>query len=399
MSRKPAESGRIAPTRPNSASMESGRERWKHLHAIIDIKVAAISFLVTMAVVVSVLAFANHAIDDAVRRLVLDVTHEDVAEDSGANDALLRAHIASHPDPEVQEIAIVGASYVATFYETDPSARMYRLLEKRLSADTGNNWHAVNLASPGYDVWSYFFMARLLRVRRPPQVLIVSLDALRPKGRNRHLVLNGGDALSQFSAEELADAVPRRQLALFRTEASLQERVRPYTRWLETLTGLRRLARAVEPLSRAVATRITGRDLLNDNELTPDGHHKSWRERPAALARIQKMQRERPRLDRMDDQTVKDLDRLGRELAACRRSGIRVLVVTMPKNPAVPIDFAATHERLDRWAEQYGLEFHDYWNSGIVPDTDFADTGHFFGGGCRIMADELSRLVARETGR
>ena len=377
----------------------TGKTRWEAVKAAIDTRIAALSFAVVLASSLIVLSAFQAQIDDAINGFVKRTTHEDVEEDSGANDALLRAYVASRPQPGTREIAIVGASYAAGFHEPDPSLRVYSVLQRRLVRETGAAWRVANLASPGYDGWSYFFMSRLLRLRRPPQVMIVSLDVLRPMGRNRHLVLNGGRHLAEFSAAELEPVVARNQQTLFRAEASLLERVRPHTGFLETLTHLRRLARAAAPLLRSVAGRITGRSLDARNELTPEGRRKSWREVPGARAQIEAMRHAPPRVETFGHDTREDLALLGAELAACRKAGIRVIVVVMPRNPAVPFDNRSVHDLLSEWAARHGLEFHDYSRSGIVPDRYFSDTGHFFGQGCAIVADELATLVLAGTTR
>ena len=85
-----------------------------------------------------------------------------------------------------------------------------------------------------------------------------------------------------------------------------------------------------------------------------------------------------------------------REVERCREQGIRVILTSMPLNPAVPQYPGRLGEYVRESAARHGLEFHDYWTSGIVPTEYYFDNGHFFGEGCRIVADELAKLIVAD---
>ena len=90
---------------------------------------------------------------------------------------------------------------------------------------------------------------------------------------------------------------------------------------------------------------------------------------------------------------LRHLDLLGGELARCSGTGIRVIVISLPQNPAVRHDCTAADRLLAGWAARHHLELDRYWNSGLVPTTHFVDTEHFDGDGADIVAAVLAGRI------
>ena len=201
------------------APEQMGRLRWEQLKERWDVGVAAAAFTVTFAALVLVLNLAHRPLHALVRSTVLEFTREDIDEDSGTTDSLVRAHLAGAREPGRREVVLLGASYTASSFETDPSQRVHRLLQERLERTTDQDWACVNLAHSGYDIWSAFYIARLLREGRRPDYLVVSFDTFVHKARSRNLVLNTGTAVDRFTREELSSVVSANRQLLYRAEA------------------------------------------------------------------------------------------------------------------------------------------------------------------------------------
>ncbi|MBP7146424.1 MAG: hypothetical protein KBD01_02680 [Acidobacteria bacterium] len=375
--------------------------RWEALKRRVDVRLAAAAFAVTFLALAVAFNVAAPRLHDAVRSAVLALSHEDIDADSGSTDSLVRAHLARTARPGTREVVLLGASYTASSFETDPSRRLHRLLCARLEHTTGADWDCENLAHSGYDTWCNFYIARLLRERRRPDYLVVSFDTFVHKVRSRHLVLNTGDSVGLFTADELASVVPRNRQPLYRAEARGVAVVRAWAPAFETLERARRTEEGLAAAAGWLASRV--RDGRWDTPLLdyvhPDGRRKSWREMRSALSRVERMKARPVRPDAIGPVVRDDMELLGRELAALEAAGTRVLVLTMPKNPQIVYEFEAHRAALEDWAVRYGIEFHDYWTSGIIPDRWFADTGHFFGEGCAIMADRIGGWIEQEEAR
>jgi hypothetical protein len=88
-----------------------------------------------------------------------------------------------------------------------------------------------------------------------------------------------------------------------------------------------------------------------------------------------------------------EYDMLFAELERCQQAGIKVIVLSMPRNPVVKQLLGPMPDCVSQAAARHNVAFHDYWLSGKIPDQYYLDYGHFFGRGTEIMADEIAHLI------
>lgn len=380
----------MTPRPAGPAPEELGRLRWERLKQRWDVRAAAAAFVATFAALVLLLNLAHRPLHALVRATVLELTRENIDEDSGTTDSLVRAHLAGARTPGAGEVVLLGASYTASSFEPDPAQRVHRLLEERLERTLGRDWSCANLAHSGYDIWSSFYIARLLREERRPDVLVVSFDTFVHKARSLNLVLNTGPAIGRFSRSELSGVVPVQRQWLYRAEAPAVALARRLLPAFETLERARRVQEGIAPVLRSLAR---GAPTAWPDHLHPDGRRKSWRELPAARARLERIAAAGPLVERVDPRARQDLELLGRELARLQAAGTRVLALTLPKNPRIRWEFDEPSALLREWSARHGIEYREDWTSGLIGDEWFADTGHFFGPGCAVVADRIADWI------
>ena len=197
-----------------------------------------------------------------------------------------------------------------------------------------------------------------------------------------------------LSASELARVIPINRLPQFWGEARAKICFDKALPFIESIRRGRPRS-VVSGALRAVFRRARGEagGIPMPGTRHPDGRMKSWREMPEAQARLEALQTRPPQRPDLAPGWRTDLELLGRELAECQDDGIKVVALTMPKNPAIQHDFSVPAAYLSDWSRRYRIEFRDYWASGLIPEEDFVDTGHFVGKGAAIVADRLAGLV------
>ena len=395
MADKSADSGAPVGSR-NRDFFESGEGaimHWKRITRVADFRAAFAAFLI-VALGAAVAANMNFV---AVRSCCLAASaiagNPGAFRENGPTDFLSNRYLEGKIETSSATVVILGASYTHTSADRDPRRRLAARLQKRLNARSRGRYRVMSFAEDGYTNWSNFYLARKLRLARQPDVLIVGLDAFSRKPRDKNLFLNSGGGWGIFSARELAPVVQQNRLLLFECESKA-------SRWLMRIFPSLEFARVaalgggIRKLVIAAAEIIRGApaDEVVSGYKRPE-MPASWRKSKSAQMKIKAVNDAGGIKIDLDEDAREDLEHLGAELAECKKAGIKVLVLTMPKNPAVKYDFADAHEYLTGWAARYGIPFHDYWTSGIVPDEYYVDTGHFFGQGAVIMARETARLL------
>jgi len=364
--------------------------------------VAAIVFVAVVAAACLILGASSNTIERFYYAMNIAVNHRDMRSLNGLGDFLAQDYLSGERVPDTLECVILGSSYTASSLDSDPSEKIEGRLSSKLSNLTGERWKCVNLATNGAVTWSYFYIARLLRKHRPPDVLVVSLDVPGRSDRNAAFVLDLGLKPGDMAASELAFAVPINRQPLYVSEANLKK-------WLRENTAF---FKAWNYASFSYPTRENIRAWINyavafskcetplvayPSSMHADGTPKSWKELPVNRARIEKMKREGYEHG-WNTLMQTEFELLFDELDQCRKEGIRVVVTSMPFNPEVPQRMAPLIEYVAESTARRGLAFHNYWVSGIIPTEYYVDNGHFFGEGCRIMADELAKIIVSSDG-
>jgi hypothetical protein len=384
-------------TGSRDSSLEGWELHWESVKRAVDIRAASVGFaLVVVCTGICLSLFADH-VESYFYSMNIAVKHRDLRYFNSYGDFLLQNYLNEQPVEDEKECVLLGASFIASTHEPVQENTIQGQLEKRLCELTGEKWRCVSLAASAAVTWCYFYEARLLRLHRPPDALIVSLDGQDARVRNMHLVLDMGVLQGDLTIGELAFALPLNRQPLYVCEANVEKWLRDnlalfrawnyatYSRPTRTDFGLW--------LSHLYAT-VRGVEMpaVLEPDLHVDGTPKSWMEIPVNKARIELMKKDGHKLY-WDEKLPSELELLFDELDRCREQGIRVIVTALPLNPAVPQHPGRLGEYVAESTTRHGLEFHGYWQSGIVPTEYFFDNGHFFGEGCRIMADELAGLV------
>lgn len=372
---------------------------WRRVQQQVDLRAAAACFLLVVALAGLGLSFGADRIERFYYDMSIAVNHRDVRQINLQDDQLLQQYLHGKPTPGVNECVILGASLSATAHDQDPRQRLQGRLETKLDQLTGEKWQCTNLATDSAVTWTYFYNARLLRLYRPPKVLVLGLDSTFPRDRNPQLVLNVGKHDGDLSPAELSYAVPYNRQLLYVSEANARKWLRdntPFFRALSFATFSYPMRREVVPWLRFLKSQLFGAPATaisaTDNS-TFASAPKSWREVPGNKARIEYYQATGGVPQPLDARMPAEFDMLFAELQRCQEAGIKVIVVSMPRNPAVKQLVGPLQELVTQTAQKHNVAFHDYWLSGLIPDQYFLDYGHFFGRGCEIMADEIARLI------
>jgi hypothetical protein len=375
---------------------------WQRVRERVDLRAAALCFLLVVALALAGLGFGATRIERFYYAMNIAVNHRDVRQLNLQDDQLLQAYLRTKPTPGVNECVLVGASLTATAHDQDPAQRLQGRLQSKLARQTGERWLCTNVATDSAVTWTYFYNARLLRLYRPPKVLVVGIDINFPRDRNSQLVLNLGVRDHDLSPAELSYAVPYNRQLLYVSEANAQ-------RWLRDASGAFRALhfaafstptrRDVAQWLRFLAGQATGAPAPSLSAASnPAGANapKSWREVPGNKARIEYYQANGGVPQPWDARMAAEYDLLFAELERCQEAGIKVIVVSMPRNPAVKHLIQPMQECVTQAAAKHHVAFHDYWLSGKIPDQYFLDFGHYFGPGTAVMADEIARLITAE---
>ena len=352
-----------------------GRERhWQNLQRWIDMRAAAaacLTIIVAILVLISMRASQLELFYYDVNRVV---NHRDLHYLDSLADTLLQDYLSQPAPPGRPECVLLGASFTAGADEPLPGRRLQDQLQPLLQQRDGRDWLCSNLAANGNVLWTMFYCARELRLHRPPQVLVVSLDTAYPRDRNLMVVLNLGVRPGELSPAELAPAVAYNQQPLYTSEANLK-------RWLREQTALFRgwnFAAYSYPTAQNIGAWVsfTLRRLrglpppsgLYSSSMHADGTSKNWREMPLSRARIEAIQHSAGAGLFWDDRVPAELDQLFAELKRCQEQGIRVVLLSMPKNPVLNVRESPLPEYARRAAARDGLEFHDFWASRLIPE-------------------------------
>ncbi len=204
MSAGPAERPRPAPADPEEAAYRF----WRGLASRVAPGPALWGFGLTLAAATILLNAWHGPFERVLRAANVAVRGVDVFADTGPGAFLLRDYLSERSLAGQPEVVVLGASLAATSAESDPRRRLDQALAQALSARSGRPWRGFNLASNDYNLWSSFFVTRLLRLERRPDVLVVSLDLFGPSKANTGLVLAAGSRLRHFSSAELLPAIP-----------------------------------------------------------------------------------------------------------------------------------------------------------------------------------------------
>ncbi len=376
--------GANPPARAPATDPEEATHRfWRGLASWVEPRAALWGFASALVVLALVASAESGPLERALRAANLAERGIDVFQESSSGAYLLKDELSAAGEPERPEVALLGASLMAATGEPDPRRRLGPALSQALRSRSGRSWRVVDLASDGYDNWSSFFIARLLRLGRRPDVLVVGLDAFEPTGANGDLILAAGTHLREFSSAELLPALAFNRQPLYRGEAAA-------TAWFNARLPFLEVLRRARPRGL-----LFGAVSLARRGFRPAAPPRpvSWERSPGVKALIAAIAAQGPVSPRIGATGLRSLDLLGAELARCRLAGIRVLVVTLPKNPVLAWNFAATDRALDEWAARYHLELDTYWDSAPVPTSHFVDNSHFDGEGARIMAGILAGRI------
>jgi len=376
------------------------KSHWERIRRTVNVRIAALVFALAVISVLCILNANEQTAREYCFKINKQINYRDLSELNEFGDFLLQDYLSGKSQPGDKELVILGASFAATSLDPQPSQRLHSTLERALFQQAGEQYSCVNLATPGYNNWSLMYVARLLRMRRPPHTMVVSLDAFPESDRNLHLLLNTGGGLGLLTSRELAAEVPLNRQLLATVEAKLlhglETRV-PFVSALNYLEHSYPKKDSFIPWLKLTFPQLFGGKVESvPSGRHPDGTPKAWREIPEHVARIEFETQQGIRKREITAAAALDLELLGHELAQCQAQGINVLVVTMPRNLARPLDATEANAWLDDWAKHYGLEFHSYFTSGLIPDQYYHDSGHFFGQGNEIMGQELARLITQE---
>jgi hypothetical protein len=383
---------------------DGAHAHWERVKQRVDVRVAAVVFFCALAAFVVLVQFNA----DALIQFYYDVNREvnfcDMTELNEYGDYVLQDYLAGERGDADVEAVILGASYTATSDDPRPEWRLHRCLERQMEQATGEDWEIANLASNGFCPWSFFYVTRLLRERRPPDVLVLGLDAVYVNERNRHLILAVGADPREVSFRELCGVLPVNQVPLYASEGNLLNWLRSHIAYFKAFAYMQTSHPKWDTIERWLQFargRLEGREveLALPGNRSPDGRHKSWSEIHESRVRLERLVEQGDNLSQLTPRRAANLELLGRELRQIQDEGTRVLIVTLPRNPLVPLDVGEIRGQVADWAARYGLEFHDYWTSGLIPDKYFKDTGHFFGEGCEIMAETIKDLLVAKEGR
>lgn len=379
---------------------EAGAQvHWERLKLRISVPAASTTFFVLALAAIVSLSLGSKWCREFYYAVNRAVNYSDMHELNEYGDYVLQEHLAGSPNSG-RECVLLGASYTACSNDPDPRDRLQGPLGGDLEARAPGPipWEVTNLATNGYDTWSLFYVTRLLRMHRRPDVLIVSLDILRESDRSVHLFLDVPPSDAEFTKRELEPVVPLNNQLLYVSEARLQRVLRDHLPGFKAFAFLSTSYPKKENIRRWLeftAAYLQGKqaNLEPPANRHADGTHKSWQELPEARRIMERRIKTGSVIPQPSPAARHNLELLGTELAAIQAAGTQVIVVTMPRNPVVPLDPNGVDVVLDEWAERHGLEFHNYWTSGLIPTEDYVDTGHFLKGGSEIMAREIADLV------
>jgi hypothetical protein len=382
-----------------TAKREGWELHWKRVQQRVDLRAAALAFLAVVALAAVGLGFGAQRIERFYYGMNIAVNHRDVRLDNMRDDRLLQAYLRGKPAPGVNECVLLGASLTATAHDRDPRQRLQGRLETKLEQLTKAKWQCTNLAADGAVTWTYFYNVRLLRLHRPPQVLVVGLDLNDPRDRNLRLLLNVGVAGHDLAPAELSFVAPYNRQLLYISEANAQ-------RWLRDNTGLfKALSFATMCFPQRSGAKRWLRFLVSDvlgkpapaasspDGISAAGAPKSWREDPSNKARIEYFRANGGVPQPWDERMPAEYDLLFAELQRCQEAGIKVIALSMPRNPALPHLLGPMTDCVSQAAQRHHVAFHDYWLSGKIPEQYFLDSAHYFGQGCEIMANEIAQLI------
>ncbi len=378
---------------------ECWERHWERVRQHVDLRAAALCFTLIVVLAAAGLGFGAARIERFYYEMNTTVNHRDVRQLNLQDDELLQGYLRSAPTPGMNECVLVGASLTATAHDRNPAQRLHGQLQRQLEQRTGERWQCTNVATDSAVTWTYFYNARLLRLYRPPKVLIVGIDINAPRDRNSQLVLNVGVRGHDLTPAELSYAVPYNRQLLYVSEGNAK-------RWLRENTGVFRALhfaafsypkrRDILPWLRFLTSQITGAPALKAVSTGPavtSDTPQSWRDVPGNKARIEYYQAHGGVPQPWDARMAAEYELLFAELARCQAAGIRVIVVSMPRNPAVQHLIGPMQDCVTQAAARHQVEFHDYWLSEKIPDQYFLDFGHYFGRGTEIMAGEIAGLI------
>lgn len=390
-------------TRDRAKSQLEGWElHWLSIKRNLDLRAAAITFLCVVVVTAIGLGYGERQVERFYYAMNIAVNHRDVRYDNMRDDRLLQAYLRAKPAPGYSECVLLGSSLTATAHDQDPRQRLQGWLEAKLDQKTGEKWRCTNLAADGAVTWTYFYNARLLRLYRPPKVLVLGLDLNSPRDRNLRLLLDVGVRDSDLTPAELSYVAPYNRQLLYVTEANAQ-------RWLRDNTAIYRslsYATLCFPKYKSALRwfRFLSSYLIGSLRDTPElsGSNiirdtpKSWRESPSNKARIEYYRASGGVPQPWDDRMPAEYELLFTELQHCQEAGIQVVVVSMPRNPAVQHLLGPMQNCVMQAAAKHHVAFHDFWLSQIIPDQYYLDSAHFFGRGSEIMGNEIAQLIVAQ---
>ncbi|MCD6119664.1 hypothetical protein J7K50_07500 [bacterium] len=375
---------------------------WERVKARVNVRLAAVVFcivLVSAVIIIQVFAGAFIGFYYDVNR---EVNYKDMTALNDAGDLLLQDYLASEKEADAKECVIIGASYVAAGIDPLPGDRIQGKLERRLEEATGEEWSCTNLASDGLVTWCYFYLARILRLRKPPDLMIISIDTMYPNDRSGQLLLNVGASFKEITPLELRYAVPLNNVLLYVGEANYKKWLRDKIAFFKAInymswsypkrTNLK--SWTVFLFARLFQREVSG--LEPPAYINPNGTPKSWREIPGNKAVIDFFNRTGGMENELKGWMIEEFELLFTELVECEEAGIRVILVTMPRNPAMEHHLDEVQDYLSEATTRYNLQFRDYWPSGTIPEDCYYDYGHFIGAGNDIMAEEILKLYLED---
>ena len=389
------------PARPAAPAppTEGWELHWQALKRLLDVRLLAATCAVCVVIAFAALALNVGEVRAFYYDMNFEVNHRDLHELNSLGDIMLQDYLRDGNAADGRDCVIIGASIVATSYDIDPLKRLHRRLQAQLREQTAEDWQVTNLATNGAVTWSNFYIARLLRLERPPAVLIASLDATLPRDRNLHLVLDVGVRRGDLTVRELEPVLELNRQPLYVCEANLKKWLREHCAFFAAWNFASYSYPTRENIAawlRFTAARLRGQPppaLALGGSYHADGTPKSWRELPESRARIEMYQRTGGHRESWNAAMPAEYEQLFAELARLQQQGTRVIVVSMPRNPACPQQLGPLPDFVRAACARYGLQFHDYWLSALIPDEYYVDQGHFFGAGNEIMAAELARLI------
>jgi hypothetical protein len=393
----------LIPLLGTAAEKREGWElHWERVRERVDLRAAALAFLAVVVLAAVGLGIGARWIERFYYAMNVAVNHRDVRQDNMRDDRLLQAYLEGQPTPGVNECVLIGSSLTATAHDQDPKLRLQGWVEASLDQLTGQKWHCTNLAADGAVTWTYFYNARLLRLHRPPKVLVVGLDLNYPRDRSLRLLLNVGVSDRDLTPPELSYVAPYNRQLLYVSEANTQRWLRDhlgcfkalsfaslcfpqrsgYMRWLRFLKS--QVTGAALPASPTPGTAAAA------------GAPKSWREDPANKARLEYFKATGGVPQPWDERMPQEYDLLFSELERCQAAGIKVLVVALPRNPAVPHVLEPMQSCITQAAQRHHVAFDNCWLSGKIPEQYYIDAAHFFGKGSEIMGTEIAHQIAAQ---